>query len=573
MKFLFALLLLPALAFGQAFTMNDIPFMAQQGTDWERRVVANGGARPSAVSINCMETLRTTLIAQGITNKIYSLCVFVPDSVIAASTPLFKHKGADPWTNFNFVIGDLNINGLKGDGTSKALDTGVKAKLGEATQTGEQTKGLTYIITETATNRLQVDVGQQDADGDPLFVLTSSLAISQFLPGANTALQRLGTNDSRRVGFFSGSCETNGSTTNITLYVASPTESFKALSTRTTFLTASSTTTTEDTIPYFANKIAGTNTQWSANRISAAVVHNGLSESQTSNLWVALKACRECLGGGTGDQIHDYATRVTTYGGSAISVGTSNALRDFRIGLDTDGLLYNMVVVNCYVPDNLVAVRLPLIYQNGFELWTNNAFAASNLTVNGLTGDGTTKFLGTAINPTTVVQGGFSDTSAGMTILNFLAPTSSGDHEFAVNGTAANSLFSLLNESGVLKFYCWKFVTVNTEFVAITAPSPGATWPGYLSGNRTAANAIRLDWVTNSVWNIATNGTGNQTGARTSMTNLYAHAISGPGTVAASWSDRTISFIALHPGLTTTQSSNLWIRVFNLRTAFGGGLP
>src|SRR5688572_13026363 len=101
-------------------------------TDWSQRVVANGGAVPSQQTIQCMETLRLTLIGMGLTNKLYTLCVFVPDSVIAASTPLFKHKGSDPWTNFFFAQTNLNIDGLKGDGIQKAFDTGVLPNEGGA---------------------------------------------------------------------------------------------------------------------------------------------------------------------------------------------------------------------------------------------------------------------------------------------------------------------------------------------------------------------------------------------------------------------------------------------------------
>src|SRR5688572_20820326 len=150
MRFLAALFLLLPLCVRAAVPIDFAPFMTGNLiTDWSTRVIANGGTIPSQSTIKCMENLRVTLIAQGITNKIYSLCVMVPDSVIAAATPLFIHKGYPMWTN-NFVSGDLTVEGLKGDGTSKAMDTGVKGKTGEgSTALTGNSRGLSFLLTDS----------------------------------------------------------------------------------------------------------------------------------------------------------------------------------------------------------------------------------------------------------------------------------------------------------------------------------------------------------------------------------------------------------------------------------------
>lgn len=543
-------------------------------TDWANRVVANGGAMPSQATIACMETLRASLVALNVTNKIYSLCIFVPDSVIAAATPLIIHKGYPMWTN-NFVGGDLNTYGLKGDGTTKAMDTGVKAKIGEAVNANTRTRGLTVLVTESDSNNASAGVmGQRDEGGTVLeLLLVSAAGITEWYPARNTVSDFIVTNDFTRVGYISGNVTTNDgtATTNMNLFFASPGEAHKLIATRVPTQNPLSVTTTEETIACFAYRYAATNAGFIAMRMSMAMVHDGLTQTESSNIWWAVKTCRECLGGGDGDPVHDFNRKVVAAGGANISATTSNALRTFHSGVDADGLLYFINAANCYVPDNLTAARTPFLYQAGNQIWTNVSFAASNLTVNGLTGDGSTKFLGTGLKPSTLTYGGFSDTSAGLSVLIFNVGTDANALNIGSTGTTANGTFAVGNQVGFLVFYCWIFTTVNTDFVIRTAPNAG--WEGYLSGNRLANNVIRLDAVTNGVHNVFTNATGATASNNNTMTNAFAHAVANGLNAAANFSDQTVSFIALHPGFTQTQSSNLWNRVKDMRNAFGGGVP
>jgi hypothetical protein len=93
--------------------------------DWSNRVVINGGAMPSNTTISALSTFCYGIDSDGLTSAMVSLCFFPPDSVIAAITPVYKVAGNDPWTNTGFVIGDLSVNGLLGNGSSKYLNTGV----------------------------------------------------------------------------------------------------------------------------------------------------------------------------------------------------------------------------------------------------------------------------------------------------------------------------------------------------------------------------------------------------------------------------------------------------------------
>jgi hypothetical protein len=575
MRFLFLLLFLPLVVCAQGPTVF-IPFMMDDPyeTDWARRVVANGGALPSLNTITAMETLRLGCIAASLTNKIYSLCVFVPDSVIAASTPLFKHRGADPWTNSGFVIGDLSVNGLKGDGVSKFLDTAIIAKLGQgANSVGSSNLGITVIITESATNvNSPILMNQQlTPDNYAMGLFVSGGGSNQYYNGFVGAAHYVVTNDLFRVGYVSA----NSISLNFSLYVASPVESHKKLSDSiadnpNTGFPATVVGLNNSTIPVFAYRINGTNAGFNTMRASLVMLHEAFTQTESSNFWILAKACRETLGGGTGDPTHDWNNKIVLAGGDNISSTTSNAVRTFYSGLDTDALLYRMIVVNPYAPDNLTAARTPLICQSGAMFWTNNNFGSSNLTVNGLQGNLSTKSLGVGVNFATLTVRGFNGNNVGLSIMTSEIPFHTNVHNFGSAGTAASSVFDVGNNSGDLTFYAWKFAGINTNFVVYHTAQ--TNFASYLSGNRTATNAIALYVGTNGTFFVATNATGTQTGSGATMTNCVAHAVSSP-TGIGNWSNERVSFIALHPGLTQTESSNLYMRVHTMRTAMGGGSP
>ncbi len=541
-------------------------------TDWARRVVANGGAMPSQNTIIAMEVLRNSLESQSLTNKIYTLCIFVPDSVIAASTPLVKIKGSDPWTNSGFIASDLNIQGLKGNGVN-FLDTGVMA-IAETTNSNNilTNSGISAIVTESATNESRGIVFNQQffANVNDRGLFASGGGSDQFFMGlaVSANVGAITTNDSGRVGYISGN---RISETNLNLYVASPIEVHKLLATSQASPSAQDKFGTNTTFAFYATRIAGTNTFANNLRLSMACLHQGFTEAESSNFWWAVKTCRESLGGGTGDPIWDWARYVTNFGGAAISANTSNALRTFRQGLDTDALLYKMISVNAIVPDNLISAQVPLIWQAGLQMWTNTLFGTTNLTVNGLTGNGTNKFLGTGLNPAGITYAGFSSANGGASQLIYTNPNSPlSVLELNGSGTSASSYFGIQLHQGFLYWYCWKFVNVNTNFLIRALPS--SNYAGFVSGNRTASNAMAIYWVTNQIHNVATNTAVLETSGTPTITNMFAMAGHAPGGVGA-WSDRTVSFLALHAGLTQTENSNLWYRVAILRTNLGGGVP
>ncbi len=89
---------------------------------WANRVVANGGALPSLATRVAAETFSNSLASSGLLSKIYAMNIVAPDSLIAVLTPFICLVGNQLWTNHNFVLADLTINGLIGDGANKWMD-------------------------------------------------------------------------------------------------------------------------------------------------------------------------------------------------------------------------------------------------------------------------------------------------------------------------------------------------------------------------------------------------------------------------------------------------------------------
>lgn len=86
-------------------------------------VVANGGDPLSEAQLQAFSDFCDALDTASISGKMISVMVFWRD-LTTAFTPLYQVGGNDPWTNNNFVVGDLSVNGLKGDGSTTYLDSG-----------------------------------------------------------------------------------------------------------------------------------------------------------------------------------------------------------------------------------------------------------------------------------------------------------------------------------------------------------------------------------------------------------------------------------------------------------------
>jgi len=249
-------------------------------------------------------------------------------------------------------------------------------------------------------------------------------------------------------------------------------------------------------------------------------------------------------------------------GGATPADSTKNAIADFYNGLIADSLLSKMLTLNCIAPDNLIAATTPLIVGPGSDPWTNNGFGGTDITVNGLGNNShnlNTGFFGTHM---------LSDTNVGLTLyVNTASPGGTYDFGYG-NNSGSDTLNMSFNANGGGHAVFWCFNTTIGGGAIQSSSAPGG---GYLSGNRTASNAMALYFAnsTNSHASIATGSTSGGTRSAHVMLLGALNAYESGGAFGAT--TNKYSFCAMHEGLTSSESNNFYNRIQALRTAFGGG--
>jgi hypothetical protein len=94
--------------------------------DWQRRVLVNGGGAPATTTIRALNTFYGVIDVPGtLIPKVKAYLMIVPDGIIAASTPLFKTAGNDPWVFNGGINFDLTVNGLRNTAGSQFWNTGI----------------------------------------------------------------------------------------------------------------------------------------------------------------------------------------------------------------------------------------------------------------------------------------------------------------------------------------------------------------------------------------------------------------------------------------------------------------
>lgn len=94
--------------------------------DWVERVLAAGGANPSALTKIAFSRFMDAIQAAGLSDKIYLFNGIAPDSQIAMQTPLIKGNGDDSWTAVGtFSSGNLSVNGYNFNSPTYSMNSGV----------------------------------------------------------------------------------------------------------------------------------------------------------------------------------------------------------------------------------------------------------------------------------------------------------------------------------------------------------------------------------------------------------------------------------------------------------------
>lgn len=255
-----------------------------------------------------------------------------------------------------------------------------------------------------------------------------------------------------------------------------------------------------------------------------------------------------------------WSTQVVANGGAAPSQATINAIANFQCGLITDGLDTLMLAWNAIVPDNFIASLTPQLPGTGGRvLWQQNAMTAADLSINGLTGGGGgfTTYMKTGIVPNTVFP---SVNNTGMTVYTFSAANTATETSMGCGDAGPTNYYSMYNCLSGLKYY-------QEAGAAMTDANP---FNGYVSGNRTAANA-KAWYKANSVTPHALIASSVAAPAAAMTAQDFWIFVFNQNNVAVGRSTSTLSFIAIHQGLTEAQSALFFARIQTLRTALGGG--
>lgn len=262
---------------------------------WASRVVTNGGAAPSSATKAALSSFCDSLDSNSLTALMYSVNCFIPDSLIASITPLVKTLGNDPWTNHGpFLAGDLSVSGLKGNGTTKYLDTGVKPSNIEATYANQ---GVTLYFTSAENSASYQDFGSNDNspsyDTHQTILELNSGGIYWDSPYA-AGSGRMSVAVAPGTGYYSA----NRTAANINnLYFANSGTAHGPIVATNTF-NAGALATSTAAMYCFAFNAAGSASGFSAHRISFSAVHKGLTQAQSLAFFNAIQALRTALGGG-----------------------------------------------------------------------------------------------------------------------------------------------------------------------------------------------------------------------------------------------------------------------------------
>ncbi len=279
-----------------------------RATAWSTQVVVNGGVAPSESTVNALCNFLVALDSAGIYTKMYLLNIFASDSLVAALTPVQCVTTLTPvslWINHGFVLGDLSVAGLKGDGVAKYLDTGFNMTasniIGDPGFT-ENSLGLTVYVSvqpdeAKQTVGAQNTLAQAGADfslypnssGTPFFASYNdgvALITGSAMPSHTTA------------GYSSGS---RTAINLATLYFANSGNAHASKGT-----TAGAPGAAAGNVPFYVfntnvyngSFFAPAAGQYSSARLSFVGFHKGLTATESLAFFNAIQTLRTALGGG-----------------------------------------------------------------------------------------------------------------------------------------------------------------------------------------------------------------------------------------------------------------------------------
>jgi len=277
-------------------------------------------------------------------------------------------------------------------------------------------------------------------------------------------------------------------------------------------------------------------------------------------------------------QIHpnvvDWYNRVILNGGAAPSPQTMAAVNTFYGDLITyqlDGLMHN---VNCFVPDNLTAALTPLIKVAGSGSWmnANNQFSSSDLSINGLKGNGAQGIGGAEyylVSSTKYLKTGYQPCSAGNGLLGLTVYTTT------TSSLGKDNAFFACAPAGYTAGDDALFGTStghrydNPSWLGRSYIDTGLKI-GYLSGNRTSTTRNDIYYANSTTAHTAGTANTSTYNQFTHTLELWVFAMNYPNN-ASFPSDIRLSFCACHNALTTAKSVLFYTAIQRMRQNIGGG--
>jgi|SRR5947207_942655 len=261
-----------------------------------------------------------------------------------------------------------------------------------------------------------------------------------------------------------------------------------------------------------------------------------------------------------------WAAQCTTNGEAPIASVTT-AVANFVCDCVNAGVWSKLKMCNpCAPGTNFWYVTItPLIAGGGNQPWVVTGAGTNAPMANGLVAVGSPNVWETAINLSTLMT---SINNAGITIYGYSIPNALSTDLGVYDNSNNNSFHAFLNFTG----------NGSLGRIGLNANGTSSAFPGngYFSFNRISSTDMRAFWAnsTNVHSQLGSTQTGSNAGA--SFINQALCPVGGlfntPAGVYVNQATGNVwSFIALHDGLTASQSSSLFDAVQKMRVAFGGG--
>jgi hypothetical protein len=268
-------------------------------TAWKNAVIAAGGGTPSSSIVAAYSVFFYGLDADGFTYSgaspdIVFYNALYPTSIIGAMIPQIDASGV-AWTNRNFVLADLTVNGLKGNGTNKSIGTGYLSQ----TYWTDISAGLSAMVSlAAAENTYDMGIGGNNVNSQFGLECNWSDTKTYFecwrfdAPNLITGTPPA----SPTVGFW---CANRTSANAGAMYFAKTGSPIASIGTMAGAQNGAANMGGVFTLELFAINSTGTIGSWSTKRLSMVAGHKGFTLAQATKLFNRSQTLRTALGGGS----------------------------------------------------------------------------------------------------------------------------------------------------------------------------------------------------------------------------------------------------------------------------------